>query len=161
MAFSFAPTAEDKASNSFDPIPAGWYVCRIESAREESKVPEKASIALQLKVHAPNHVGRVIFARFNIKNPNIETVRIARQQLAGLCNAIGKPNGFNSVQELVGAMVDCKVSVRPEANGYEASNDVKGYREAKGYAAHTPSAAATTPTTTKVAASDFSDDDIF
>lgn len=156
MAFSFTPTADDKASNNFDPIPAGWYVCRVESAKEESKVPEKASIALQLKVHAPNHVGRVIFARFNIKNPNAETVRIARQQLAGLCNAIGKPNGFTNVQELVGAMVECKVSVRPEQNGYEASNDVKGYREAKGYAAHTPAAAAPAG---KVSASDFSDDD--
>lgn len=159
MSFAFNPTAEDKAGQSFDPIPAGWYTFQITSAKLDTKPLDtsKASIVVQLKVHAPNHIGRVVFARFNIKHPNPETVRIARQQLNGLCVAIGKPGGFNDPQELVGHFVEGKVAVRPEQNGYEASNDVKGYRKAEGFAA--PSNAGAPASAPKANAADFSDDD--
>lgn len=157
MSFSFSPTADDKAGSNFDPIPAGWYTVQIASAKHETKQfdTSKASIALQLKVQGPSHIGRVIFARFNIKHPNPETVRIARQQLNGLCVAIGKPDGFRDPQELVGHFVEAKVTVRPEQNGYDASNDVKGYRKAEGFSA--PATASAPAGAPKANAADFDD----
>lgn len=154
MSFSFKPTEADKQPSSFDPIPAGWYTCQIESAEYQTNM-EKAAVKLKLRVLGPSHGNRVIFARFNVKNPNQETVRIARQQLFQLTTALGM-TGFDNPAELNNRVVDCKVTVKPANGDFDASNDVKSYRKAEG--AHAaPSAMA--PATTRVAASDFSDDD--
>ena len=126
----FQPTDKDRVADHFDPIPAGWYQFRVENAEIKNR-DGKESLSLKLKILGPSHGGRVIFANFNLKHPSEDAVRIARQQLAKLCEIAGK-TALVSEKELIGVVAEAKVGVRPASGNYDASNDVKAYRKIEG-----------------------------
>ena len=121
-----AQTVEPQAA--FDPLPAGWYQMQIvESELKPTSNGEGQYLQLKLQVVAGEHASRVVFERLNIVNRNPTAQEIAYRTLSSICHATGVIQVEDS-QQLHGIPMEVKVSVRPAKDGYDASNDVKGYR---------------------------------
>jgi hypothetical protein len=78
-------------------IPDGTQaVCLVVAATDhETKDASGAYLKLEVEVVDGPYKGRKVWPMFNLRNSNDEAVRIAKQQLAQLCLAIGcpKPQG--------------------------------------------------------------------
>lgn len=121
-----AQTVEPQAA--FDPLPAGWYQMQIvESELKPTSNGEGQYLQLKLQVVAGEHASRVVFERLNIVNRNPTAQEIAYRTLSSICHATGVIQVEDS-QQLHGIPMEVKVSVRPAKDGYDASNDIKGYR---------------------------------
>ena len=122
-------------SNSFDPLPADWYKCVITDTEErQTKAMDGSYLQLTIEVIEGPFSGRKVFDRLNLNNKNKTAVEIAQRALASICLAVEVPNPKNS-EELRDKPLMVKVAVRPAENGYDASNDVKGYDAASGSSA--------------------------
>lgn len=121
-----AQTVEPQAA--FDPLPAGWYQMQIvESELKPTSNGEGQYLQLKLQVINGEHANRVVFERLNIVNRNPTAQEIAYRTLSSICHATNVIQVEDS-QQLHGIPMEVKVSVRPAKDGYDASNDVKGYR---------------------------------
>lgn len=124
---------------NFDPLPAGWYSATISQADlTTTKAGNGQYIKIRYDITGPTHQGRVVFGNLNIKNPNVTAEEIGRQQLGDLMRAIGLARVKNTDQ-LIGGNLQIKLSIRAD-NGYEPSNDVKGYKSVGGGTMAPPSA---------------------
>jgi hypothetical protein len=127
---------EDLPENesSFEPIPAGTYSAEIKAAEFKFNAARTGRyLNLQWSITGENYTGRVIFDMFTIENPSEQAVKIGRQSLRELMEAIGVkslslPDDTGPVDQLVGAQCDIRVKVKPAKDGHDARNDVKGYR---------------------------------
>ena len=119
---------EVEIKNDFDPIPAGWYTAII-SASEMKPTRDGYGeyLSLSFQIIEGEYQNRLIFARLNLKNQNETAVTIARQDLAAICRATGIMQPQSS-QEFHDKPMMVKVKVRPAKDGYEASNDICGYK---------------------------------
>ena len=129
---SFNANDIPQSENNFEPIPAGWYEVSINTAElKETKAGTGEYIALRYDVLGPAHQGRVIFGNLNIRNPNSKAQDIGIQQLGELMRAIGLPS-VEDTDQLVGGHLEVKVKIREASGGYDASNDVSGFKAVKG-----------------------------
>jgi hypothetical protein len=120
---------------SMEPIPAGWYVAMItESEMKPTKNGNGEYLQLRLDVVEGEHEGRVLFARLNLVNQNQTAVDIAQRELSAICRAVGVMQPQDS-SDLHDKPMRVKVTIRPAGNGYDASNEVKGYEAAGGASA--------------------------
>lgn len=120
-----------QGKGNFDPLPAGWYNATISQADlTTTKAGNGQYIKIRYDITGPTHQGRVVFGNLNIKNPNVTAEEIGRQQLGDLMRAIGLARVKNTDQ-LIGGNLQIKLSIRAD-EGYEPSNDVKGYKTAGG-----------------------------
>ena len=124
---------------SFEPLPAGNYKCGI-TDREQKTTKAQTGSYLQLKIEVieGHYTGRVVFDRLNLENPNATAVEIATRTLKSIGAALQVP--LHNSEELLDKPLMVKLAVRPASNGYDASNDVKGYASA-GAATAAPQAA--------------------
>lgn len=121
-----AQTVEPQAA--FDPLPAGWYPMQIvESELKPTSNGEGQYLQLKLQVINGDHANRVVYERLNIVNKNSTAQEIAYRNLSAICHATGVIQVEDS-QQLHGIPMEVKLGVRPAQNGYDASNEVKGYR---------------------------------
>ena len=121
-----AHTVEPLAA--FDPLLAGWYPMQIvESELKPTSNGEGQYLQLKLQVIDGEHAKRVVYERLNIVNKNPTAQEIAYRNLSAICHATGVIQVEDS-QQLHGIPMEVKLGVRPAQNGYDASNDVKGYR---------------------------------
>lgn len=155
MAFlneTFSAADLPQSDRNFEPLPPGWYTATISAADlTPTKAGTGAYIKMRYDVTGPTHQGRVVFANLNIRNANPEAERIGRQQLGDLMRAIGLPT-LSDTDQLIGAQVGIKLKISPARDGYEASNDVAGFKAVGGApsipaapAAAKPAAAAPAP----------------
>lgn len=111
-----------------DAIPAGWYNVQIDQSElKPTKDGSGAYLELRLAVLDGQYVGRKVFARLNLKNNNQQAVEIAYKDLSAICHAVGVMQVQDSSQ-LHGKPMKIKVSVRAATGEYEASNEVKAYK---------------------------------
>lgn len=121
-------------TNDYSPIPAGEYIATIKDAElKATKDGTGQYIKLKLQVDAPSHIGRIIFSNLNIQNKSEAAERIGRQQLGEIMRALGLTSVADTDQ-LIGGTVGIKVAIREAQNGYEAQNEVKGYKALQGSA---------------------------
>lgn len=119
-------------TNSFDPLPEGWYNVSIAGAEvKNTKAGTGQYISIKYTVTGPSHQGRVVFGNLNIKNPNPRAEEIGRQQLGDLMRAIGIPK-IKDTDQLIGGNLSIKLTVKPADGQYEASNDIKGFKAISG-----------------------------
>ena len=131
--------AEVEPNAAFDPLPANWYkVVITESEEKPTKAQTGSYLQLTLEVIDGPHAGRKVFDRLNLNNPNDTAVQIAQQTLSAICHAVGVMTPRQS-SDLHDKPMMAKVAVKPAANGYDASNEVKGYEAASKKAATAPS----------------------
>lgn len=125
--------------NSYEALPAGWYNVNVTGAElKNTKAGNGQYIAVRYDVTGPTHQGRVVFGNLNIKNHNPQAEEIGRQQLGELMRAIGLAR-VTDTDQLIGGSLQIKLEIRQQ-EGYEPSNDVKGYKATSG-SVPTPAAA--------------------
>lgn len=116
------------ATGQQDAIPAGWYDAMIEkSEMKPTKNGDGHYLELVLNVCAGQYQGRKLFTRLNIMNANPVAKEIAYKELSAICHATGVIQCADS-QQLHNIPMKVKVSLKPADGQYEASNDVKAYR---------------------------------
>jgi len=120
-------TAAVEPAEDYAPIPEGVYQARISKAEIKPTRDETGKrLVVHFRVTGPSHAGRVIIRGFNVNNKNPKTQKISRRELAQLLAAIDLV-GERDVGQLVDRECDIAVVVKPEQNGYPASNDVKRF----------------------------------
>jgi len=122
---------EVEPMGNFEPLPADWYRCVITNAEEKPNSKRTgAYLELRIEVIDGQYQGRLVFDRLNLINPNSVAVDIARRSLASIAKAISVD--VKDSVELLDKPLMVKLAVRPAENGYDASNEVKGYDAASG-----------------------------
>lgn len=116
----------------FDPLPAGDYnVIITESETRLTKDGSGQYLQLKLEVQGGEFSGRVLFDRLNLWNNNATAKEIAHRQLAQIAHAVGALQVADSEQLHFKPLV-ATVKLRPARDNFEASNEVKGYKQAAG-----------------------------
>lgn len=111
-----------------DPIPAGWYNAQIdESEMKPTKDGTGTYLQLRFSVVDGQYANRKIYARLNLRNSNPVAQEIAYGELSAICHATGVMQLQDS-QQLHGIPMKIKVKLRPAKDGYDASNEIGGYK---------------------------------
>lgn len=125
---NFDASQVEPSTGSPDPLPSGKYPMMITASEmKATKDQTGAYLQLELTVIDGEFKGRKVWDRLNLKNNNPVAEQIARESLSAICHASGVIQCANS-QQLHGIPMEVKVKYKPEADGYDASNDVKGYK---------------------------------
>jgi hypothetical protein len=120
------------SERSYDLLPDGWYHAKITKAdAKPTKDQSGQLIAVRYDIVGPTQQGRVIFANINIRNRNPEAERIGREQLGSVMRAIGLRK-LEDTDQLIGGELQIKVKTSPAKDGYEARNDVSGFKALEG-----------------------------
>lgn len=129
-----------QGTGNFDPIPAGVYTASITQANlKDTKDGTGKMIAIRYDITGPSHQGRVIFSNINIRNKSPKAEEIGRQQLGDIMRAIGLAS-LQDTDQLIGGQLQIKVDIEKK-EGYEARNQVKGFKALSGSPAPAPAAA--------------------
>lgn len=119
--------AEHEDVQDFTPIPAGEYLAVIvESEMKQNKAGTGNYLQLTFEVIEGEHKGRNLWARLNLINPNAVAVKIAQQELATICRAVGVLTPQDSAQ-LHDLPMRIKVKLTKRADG-EPTNEIAGYK---------------------------------
>lgn len=114
--------------DGFEPLPDGWYIGQIvQSEMKETKAGTGQYLELRIQILEEPYVGRLVFDRLNLINPNETAVKIANRTLADICEAIGVMEIEDS-EELHGQELKVKLKMKPADGDFPAGNDVKGYK---------------------------------
>ena len=112
-------------TNSFEPLPEGWYNAAITGAElKATKAGDGKYIACKYTITGPTHQGRVVFGNLNIKNASTKAEEIGRSQLGEIMRAIGLAKVADTDQ-LIGGNLSIKLTVR---TGEYAGNEIKGFK---------------------------------
>lgn len=115
-------------SESIEAIPAGWYNAQIDqSEMKPTKDGSGAYLELRFSVLDGQYANRKVFGRLNLRNANPVAQEIAYKQLSAICHATGVLQVQDS-QQLHGRPMKIKVSVRAASGDYEASNELKAFK---------------------------------
>jgi hypothetical protein len=134
---------------SFDPLPAGKYLaCITESEMKATKSGAGQFLNLTFQVLDGEFKGRKVWARLNLKNPNIQAEQIARGQLSAICRAVGVMTPRDSL-ELHNLPLVITVKVKKREDTGDLQNEVSGFSKKDGTpttpAAPAPAATSTPP----------------
>lgn len=119
----------------FDPMPAGWYHATIIGAEAHlAKPPSQAGEILKISIQIeqnehPEHGGRQHFSYLCINHTNKQPKAIAQRHLATICRVLDL-DSLEAPEDLVGAPIMVKLTIRPPHDGYEASNNISGWASA-------------------------------
>lgn len=115
-------------SDSFDPLPAGEYLCVITASEEKpTKAGTGSFLVLEFEVLDGPYKGRKLWDRLNLNNPSEVAVKIARATLSAICRSIGVMEPSDSC-EMHDLPLLVKVRTEKRADTDELSNVIKGYR---------------------------------
>lgn len=129
--------ADVQPTSTYDPLPNGEYL--VVAVASDMK-PTKSGgqyLELELEVLDGNFKGRKLWDRINLVNTNPKTVEIAQRQLSSLCYATGVMSVTDSSQ-LHNIPVIATIKYREPQNGYDASNEVRGYKKASNASPQAP-----------------------
>jgi len=135
-------------NDSFDPMPTGWYTMIVNGAEmvHSDKAGEMLKLKLEIDANAhPQFVNRKAFDNLCLNHPNSEKAReIAQRTLSSICRAIGRMQ-LNSSEELIGGHCQVKLLAVPAKDGYDAKNEVRGYKALGSGSQSSPASAAPPP----------------
>lgn len=118
-------------SNGYEPLPAGWYEANITGAElKDTKAGNGQYIAVKYTITGPSFQGRVVYGNINIKNPNPKAQEIGRSQLGDLMRSIGLAK-VTDTDQLIGGSTCIKLAIS-KREGYDDSNEVKGFKSLSG-----------------------------
>lgn len=159
----FDPAEIVREPSSFDPLPAGPRLMRVDHIELK---PTKDGMSTQFVVtlvvpDGEEYAGRKVWDRLTkaTKKPTRDgsgltgmgkSLAMGQQKCCELMEAAGV--GGASLSPCIGEIVEVKLKVRPAAGGYDASNDVQGYRRPGGAPAAPAAKAASKPGAPKPAA---------
>lgn len=118
----------------FEPIPRGQYIAHVtNSDKREAKTGNGWYLWFEFEIREGPFAGRKLFCNLNMGNNNAEAVRIANAQFSALCRAVGRMR-VTDTTELHMLPVEIKVTVKEARDGYEAGNEIRGFRAVAGVA---------------------------
>ena len=133
-------------SSNFEPIPAGKYPAAItESEMKATKSGTGSYLALTFQIIEGPYMGRSLWSRLNLQNPNATAVQIAQAELSAICRAIDvmAPNDSVELHNLP-LMIHVKCKKREDTG--EITNEIGGYsKKAPPAARAAPSTSAPAP----------------
>jgi hypothetical protein len=116
---------------SFDPIPAGDYLCQVVASDViVTKRGDGKYLKLTLQVLDGPYTNRQVWDNLNIINPNEKAREIAQRNLAALCRAIGVVHVHDS-EELHYKPFIATIMIE-ESQGYSPQNKVRRYKPREG-----------------------------
>tara|TARA_R100001530_G_scaffold36149_1_gene28133 strand:+ start:5648 stop:6181 length:534 start_codon:yes stop_codon:yes gene_type:complete len=132
---------EHEEEKSFDPIPAAQYVAMITDSDKRDTRDETLFMFNGEKVRAwylkltfeiidGPYKGRLVWTNLNLVNKNPKAVEIANRNLASICRSVHHLTPLDDSQALHNKPLKIKVTIREAQNGYDASNEIKGYSPA-------------------------------
>ena len=127
-----------QATTSYELLPPGWYDTHVVGAELRDTKTGGQMIAVKYSILGPTHQGRLVWGNINIRNANPKAEEIGRQQLGDIMRATGLAR-VTDTDQLIGLTMCIKVAIREAQNGYEAQNEVKGWKSSQGSAAPAPS----------------------
>lgn len=131
---SFNPNDVPEDDRSFEPVPAGDYLCQvIESDVVKTKDRNGEILKLTIEIIEGPYERRKVFENLNIRNPSPDAQRIAQRALADLCLATGTGAIRNS-EELHDKPFVARLKIEPAKDGYDAKNKVARYKPRSGQA---------------------------
>lgn len=140
--FSTAGIEPASAPQERQPLPEGTYKAVItDSEMRATKAGTGHYLNFTWEITSGEHRGRKVWANYNVDNPNEKAVEIAKRDLASVCTAMGK-NGFEDSQDLHFHEIEVLVKIRKASDGYQASNEIRGYSAPAGSAPPPPAAPA-------------------
>lgn len=149
MAFlgeTFSTDSLPVSDRSYDLIPDGWYNATITKAElNNTKAGTGQKIDMRYDIVGPTHQGRVVFGTVNVRNQSQKAEEIGRQQLGEIMRAVGLAK-IQDTDELVGGSICVRVKIKPAENGYDARNEVSGFKSASGALPQVTSTSAPEPT---------------
>ncbi len=120
-----------EVTNSFEPIPAGFYIAQIITAElKPTKAGNGTLLQLTWKILDGQYAGRLVFDRINRTNPNPAAEKIGNDQLSMLGFAI-KSIRLDNENDLLNRPCRIKVTIK-KSDQYGDSNDIKGYEAIAG-----------------------------
>lgn len=128
-----------ESTNSYELLPPGWYDATVAGAELRDTKNGGQMIAVKYSILGPTHQGRLVWGNINIRNANPKAEEIGRQQLGDIMRATGLAR-VTDTDQLIGLAMGIKVAIREAQNGYEAQNEVKGWKSTQGSAAPAPAA---------------------
>ena len=135
MAFlgeTFSTDSLPVSDRSYDLIPEGWYSATITKAElNNTKAGTGQKIDMRYDITGPMQQGRVVFGTINVRNQSERAEAIGRQQLGEIMRAVGLDK-INDSDELIGGSLCIRVKIKPAENGYDARNEVGGFKSASG-----------------------------
>lgn len=115
-------------TNSYSPLPDGWYAVAItEADMAPTKDGTTEYLKLTFEVTGPEFSGRKVWERLNINHANQQPREIAQRNLATICKSIGLLQ-VRDTDQLLGASLMIKVRAVPADDRYDARNEVRGYK---------------------------------
>lgn len=121
-----------QSDRNYDLIPDGWYSVKVTKADlAQTKSGNGTKIDMRYDITGPTHEGRVVFGSINIRNQSQRAEEIGRQQLGDLMRALGIAK-LEDTDQLIGGNVSIKIGRSKPQEGYEARNEVKGYKSLSG-----------------------------
>ncbi|MCL2000371.1 MAG: DUF669 domain-containing protein [Planctomycetes bacterium] len=119
--------AEEVEPANFDPLPEGKYQAVVSASEmKPTKKHNGAYLELEIVVIDGPYINRKVWTRFNMDNPNADAVRIAKQQLSGLCRAVGMMH-INDSSQLHNRPFIAYIVCKPRGDGNGLQNEVKSY----------------------------------
>ncbi len=126
-----------QSTTSYELLPPGWYDATVAGAELRDTKTGGQMIAVKYSILGPTHQGRLVWGNVNIRNANPKAEEIGRQQLGDIMRATGLAR-VTDTDQLIGLTMSIKVAIREAQNGYEAQNEVKGWKSTQGSAAPAP-----------------------
>lgn len=118
----------------FAPLPAGWYQATIETVElKPSNAGTSTYMNIKYSILGPSHQGRVVFGMCGVSNQDAEKEKTSRYFLGQLMRATGLQR-LTDTDQLVGANLKIKLSIKAKTAEYDASNNVKEYEAISGSA---------------------------
>ena len=118
---------EVEPMDTFQPIPAGKYIAAIVgSDMKPTKAGDGSFLELQFQVLGGEYEGRLLWSRLNLENRNELAVKIARGELAAICQAVGvlTPNDSHELHDLP---LEVTVRLKKRQDTGEMTNEIAGY----------------------------------
>ena len=120
--------AQGASSGTFEPIPAGRYLCLIKQTdQKDTRNKTGKYVEVEFEVMKGNFQRRKLWARLNVHNQSAEAQRIGREQFNALKLAAGKER-VEATEELHGKLVVCIVAIEDGNRGPQ--NQVTGFLQA-------------------------------
>lgn len=117
-------------NTNYELIPSGWYVMRIIGS--EMKESKKAGVMLKLTLECdefshPSLRGRRAFSNLCLNHPSEAPRNIASRALSSVCLSL-KLSNLENAEDLLGGALMVRLEQGAARDGYDAQNEVRGYR---------------------------------
>lgn len=116
---------EDRNTNRGALPPGEYEVMIVKSDTRPTKAGNGSYLELEMHIISGEHTGRRHWERLNLDNPSLQTVKIAEEQLARLCVALGldevaESSELHDKPFVVEFLIDKKDATRNAIWGYRA-----------------------------------------